>query len=160
MIPAVRILERLVESQLEFVVIGGVAALAHGATMMTRDIDVCMRLDESNLEILARILKDLNPRHRITPQKIPFNFDDMKGRGVKNLYLETDWGVLDCLGEVLGIGGYDEVAKVSEVSRLPFGECRVLTLDGLIRAKEATGRPHDLLTVRQLKLIREKGRNS
>lgn len=35
--------------------------------------------------------------------------------------------------------------------------CRVLGLDALIRAKEAMGRPHDLLTVTQLKAIRERG---
>jgi hypothetical protein len=72
----------------------------------------------------------------------------------KNLYLKTDLGIVDCLGEVLGVGGYDEALSHSIVLNLPIGPCRVLDIDTLIKAKEAMGRPHDLVTVQHLKAVR------
>jgi hypothetical protein len=74
----------------------------------------------------------------------------------KNIYLNTDWGILDCLGDVAGVGDYDAVLEHSEFTQTPFGKCRVLNLDGIIRAKEAAGRPHDLRALTELKIIREK----
>jgi hypothetical protein len=54
------------------------------------------------------------------------------------------------------IGNYDAAFPLSEVREYAFGACRILTLDALIRAKEAMGRPHDLLTVVQLRAVRER----
>jgi hypothetical protein len=75
---------------------------------------------------------------------------------LKNLYLDTDWGVLDCLGAVTGIGDYDDVLANSEEIELDSGSCRVLTLDALISAKQAMDRPRDRETVLQLQAIRER----
>ena len=75
--------------------------------------------------------------------------------GLKNLYLDTDDGRLDCLGTVLGIGGFAEVKRRSVEIELPFGRCRILALDALIEAKTAMGRPHDKEAVLQLTAIRE-----
>src|SRR5437868_3054646 len=148
-----RLLQRLVEHGVDFVLIGGVAALMHGSTMVTRDVDVCIRLDGQTLDRLSRALEDLHPTHRITPQRIPFRVAGENLQGLKNLYLETDWGVLDCLGDVAGIGNFDQAVAASLLAQLPFGTCKVLSIESLIRAKEATARPNDLQTVVQLKCI-------
>lgn len=151
-----RLLQRLIEHRVDFVLIGGVAALVHGCTLVTRDVDVCIRFDEETLARLSASLRDLHPTHRITPQRIPFEITASNWQGLRNLYLETDWGVLDCLGEVAGIGGYDKAAVASVISNLPFGNCKILSVESLIEAKEAVGRPHDLATARQLRIIRQK----
>ena len=65
---------------------------------------------------------------------------------------------MDCLGEVLGIGGFDAVLKQSLEVELPFGRCRLLDIDGLIRAKEAMNRDHDRITVSQLREIKKRMR--
>jgi hypothetical protein len=75
---------------------------------------------------------------------------------LKNLYLQTDLGKLDCLGDIAGIGGYDQVLKRSAAMTLAFGEFRVLTLDALIDAKLAAGREKDLGAVRFLRAIKDK----
>ncbi len=67
--------------------------------------------------------------------------------------MKTDFGILDCLGEVLGVGSYDEVQSHSIVLDLPIGPCRILDLQTLIKAKEAMGRPHDLVTVQHLRAV-------
>ena len=73
--------------------------------------------------------------------------------GLKNLYLKTDLGVVDCLGEVLGVGSFDEVLKNSVEVELPVGKCRIIDIETLIRAKEAMNRDHDRITVKHLKEI-------
>ena len=81
--------------------------------------------------------------------------DDLLSRP-HDLYLQTDLGQLDCLSEVKGIGDFAEVRRQSIVVELPSGPCRILSLDALIRAKEAMGGPKDKLTILQLKAIQER----
>lgn len=61
--------------------------------------------------------------------------------------------MVDCLGEVLGVGGFESVREHSIELELPFGKCRILELQALIRAKEAMDRDHDRITVKQLREI-------
>lgn len=152
---------RLAANGVQFVLVGGYAAVVHGVSFVTRDIDICLSFSPENLLRLHTALRDLHPRHRLTPQRLPFQPTAESSTDLKNLYLETDWGVIDCLGEVLGIGGFEAVLARSSEIEFPFGKCRVLEIDALIEAKEKMGRPHDLLTVRQLKAIKEakKGRS-
>ncbi len=150
------LVERLVRGGVDFVLIGGYAAVVHGASFVTRDVDICVDLSSGNLRRLRAALEGLHPRHRMTPAKLAFEINGVADAGLKNLYLETDLGILDCLGEVLGLGGFDQIKALSVAIDFPFGRCHVLTLDGLIKAKEAMGRPHDKLTVAQLKAIRER----
>ena len=79
---------------------------------------------------------------------------------VKNLYLKTDLGIVDCLGEVLGVGDFETVWKQSVELRLPFGTCRILSLEASIRAKEAMNRDHDRIAVRQLRAIQKRQQSS
>jgi hypothetical protein len=151
-----RIIQRLTERQVEFVLVGGYAAVSWGAPVITRDVDVCLNFTEQNLRRLSDALIDLHPRHRITPQRIPLEINETNWASFKNLYLELDWGVLDCLSDVKGIGGYAEVLAASKVIQLPFGTCRILAVDALIRAKEAMARPHDMHTVGYLRAIKGK----
>lgn len=148
------LIRRLIEKKVEFVLVGGFAAVSHGSTMVTRDVDICCRLGEENLMRIQDAVADLHPKHR--PSGLFLQLTAQQCAYLNNLYLSTDLGVLDCLGQVKGLGDYDAVVAHSVLVELPIGSCRVLTLDALIRAKEAMGRPHDLLTVRQLEEIKKR----
>src|SRR5437867_1334960 len=150
---------RLVEAQVEFVLIGGFAAVAHGATLVTRDVDICCRFTEENLMRIQQAFADLHPVHRSRPD-LPLALTRAQCASLKNLYLKTDLGIVDCLGEVLGLGDFESVWKHSIELELPFGNCRILDLDGLIRAKEAMNRDHDRITVRQLREIKRRRQQS
>lgn len=76
--------------------------------------------------------------------------------GIKNLYLTNDWGQLDCMGEIKGLGGYQECLPLSQVINISGLKIRTLTLDALIEAKRAMGRPRDLQTVLELQALRQK----
>jgi hypothetical protein len=147
---------RLIQGRVEFVLIGGLASVMHGAPVVTRDVDVCIRFSRENLDRLVGAIGDLHPRHRITPQRLPLEITDQNWEMFKNIYLDTDLGVLDCLGEVAGVGKFEAALAVSEEITVSAGTFRILTLDALIRAKTAAGREHDLRTVGYLNAIKAK----
>jgi hypothetical protein len=150
------LLVRLNQSGVEFVVIGGVCCVYHAAPVVTFDLDICCRFGEGNLRRLEIALRPIHPVHRLTPQKLPFELRDDLIPDLKNLYLETDLGKLDCLGEVQGIGHYDQVFQNSVEATFSYGRIRFLDLESLIRAKEIAGRDRDKWHLQFLKPIRER----
>ena len=92
----------------------------------------------------------------MVPSRPPLRLTAENCVGLRNLYLDTDWGQLDCLGEILGVGSYPDVADHSVPVELSGGPCRILAIDALIRAKEAMGRQRDREAVLQLRAIRER----
>ena len=145
---------RLISSQVEFVLVGGFAAAAHGVTLVTRDVDICCRFSEANMMRILKAFVVLHPVHRSQPD-LPLELTPEQCVSLKNLYLKTDLGVVDCLGEILGVGNFDEVLKRSVEVELPYGKCRILDIEALIRAKEAMNRDHDRITVKYLKEIKK-----
>ncbi|MCX6894075.1 MAG: hypothetical protein NTZ16_00900 [Verrucomicrobia bacterium] len=150
------ILRRLIAAKVEFSLIGGQASRHYGVSLVTEDVDVCVRITPENLRRIESAFKDFHPRHRLTANKLPLELTDDLCQRLKNLYLTTDLGILDCLGEVAGIGDFDAVLQQSELKSFPFGACFVLKIDALIQAKKTVGRPHDLVAVAQLQAIKEK----
>jgi len=146
---------RLIAAQVEFVLVGGFAALAHGVMRSTRDVDICCRFSETNLMRIQKAFADIHPVHRPRTD-LPLELTPELCASLKNLYLQTDLGVVDCLGEILGVGDFDEVARHAVELELPIGKCRVIDLETLIRAKEAMGRDHDRITVKHLKEIQKR----
>ncbi len=146
------ILEALAQEEVKFVVVGGVAANFHGSALSTFDCDVAVDLGSDNLNRLARALSSFSPtfRHKKPPQ----DFDEkMAGKaGWKNIYLDTTAGVLDCLGDIKGLGDFAECESRSLEVDLGGFNIRVLTREALIVAKKAMGRPKDLLTVAHLEV--------
>jgi hypothetical protein len=151
------LLTRLKENGLEFVVIGGVCAVYHGAPLATFDLDICCQFGEPNLKRIEAAVRDLHPVHRLTANKLPFELTPhLCAAALKNLYLQTDLGKLDCLSEVAGIGDYNAVRKQSVQAKFSYGAFRFLSLDALIASKEAAGREQDLAALRHLRAIKEK----
>lgn len=147
------LLRHLIQAGVTFVVIGGYAAVVHGAVDLTRDVDVCLRFDEENLLKLQAALDPLHPLHRTTLKHVPLDLRPGHCQGWRNLYLKTDAGIIDCLSEVLGVGDFEKVLAASEEVSTSIGTFRVLTIPALITAKEAVGRPHDLRTAAQLRCV-------
>ncbi len=150
------LLVRLKDSGLEFVVIGGLCVVYHGVPVATFDLDVCCPFGEENVRRVESAVKDLHPVHRLTANKLPLELTQNSFASLKNLYLQTDFGKLDCLSEVAGIGNYQEVLKQSISHKMSFGEFKILNLDALIASKTAVGRQKDLDAVRLLLAVKEK----
>lgn len=151
-----QLLQRLCDADIEFVIVGGFAATLHGSSLVTRDLDVCAVLSADNVEKLRNALRDLRPAHRFTPQKLSFLEIPDPGVPMLNLYLSTEMGPVDILGSIMGVGEFEQVRAGAIEVELFGRRCRVISLDDLIRAKEALGREKDLLAVKELKAVREK----
>jgi hypothetical protein len=142
--------EALTDAEVEFAVIGGVAMTAHGSASTTKDFDICYRRSRENMRRLASALQPYQPRSRGAPSGLPFLFDTETIERGLNFTLMTDLGGLDLLGEVTGLGDYDAVRSLSTTMNIFRRDCLVLSLDGLIRAKRAAGRPRDLAAIPEL----------
>jgi hypothetical protein len=148
-------LRLLTQNQIEFVIVGGVAISAHGSSYLTYDLDVCYNRARDNLKRLAAALESYNPRPRDFPADLPFSWDEQTLRQGTNFTLSTDLGNIDLLGEMAGLGGYEQAREQSVVMSLFGMQCPVLSLDALIRTKRAAGRTKDLLALPELEALRE-----
>jgi predicted nucleotidyltransferase len=137
------------------VVVGGVAAGAHGSTQVTFDVDVCYARDSDNLVRLAEALRSVNATLRGAPKDLPFRLDAETLRRGLNFTFDTSIGKIDILGEVQGVGGYADCLKDSSESELFGISCRVISLEKLIAAKRAAGRAKDLAALPELEAILE-----
>jgi hypothetical protein len=138
------------------VIVGGFGALSWGSSLVTRDVDVACDLNPTNLLKVWEALKGLHPIHRMTPDRLAFTREQAERADWKNLYLTTALGQLDLLGEVKGIGGFEECLANSECIPISGREVRVLSLDAMIVSKRAMGRPRDLHAALELEAIRER----
>ena len=146
----------LTESEIEFVVIGGVAARAHGSVRITEDLDVCYRPSRENLERLAARLAVWNAYPRGVEPGLPFIMDRLTLERAPVLTLTTTEGALDIFDRVAGVGDYQDV-KRSSVPVEGGGGVRflALSLDGLLEAKRAARRPKDLEQIPELEALIE-----
>lgn len=142
-------------AQVEYVVIGGVALVAHGSARATFDLDICYKRTKGNVEMLCRALAPYHPRLRGAPRDLPFRFDAKTVMAGLNFTLATDLGDFDLLAEVAGLGSYDAVYKSSQLKKVENITCRVLSLDGLYRAKKAAGRDKDIEALKEIKGLKE-----
>src|ERR1700749_1065832 len=101
-------LKLLAQHKVEFVIVGGVAISAHGSSYLTYDLDVCYARSRENLKRLAAALTPYQPRPRDFPAGLPFVWDEQTLRQGTNFTLSTDLGNIDLLGEVAGLGGYEQ----------------------------------------------------
>lgn len=106
-----RLLHALNEAGVEYLIVGGVAAIAHGAARVTYDLDVLYRRSPDNIARLVSALGPLHPYLRGAPPGLPFRFDAETIRRGCNFTFTTDAGPPICLGELTGVGGYDAVAQ-------------------------------------------------
>lgn len=141
-----RIFEAFARHRVDYVVIGGIAVIAHGHTRNTRDVDFVAAADTANLRCLAAALRELGARlSGVDAHLIDIDVYDPEtlASGV-NLTLETDAGGLDFFSDVPGAGPYERLRERALIVDLGDIAIRVAGRDDLIRMKAAAGRPQDL----------------
>ena len=155
-----KLLQRLDSAGIDFVLVGGYAAMLHGSNLLTRDLDVCAVLSPDVIAKLRDAFRDLHPVHRQSVPQLSFLDAPEPGVALNNLYLKTDFGVLDLLGRITGVGDYARVARDAVEIELFGRRVRAISLDDLITAKEALGRDKDLIAAKELRAVREKLRGA
>jgi hypothetical protein len=148
------ILERLTARGVDYVVVGGIAAILLGSARNTFDLDVCPSTDVENLDALGSVLIDLGARLRGVEEDVPFVSDGRALAKVEILTLDTEKGRLDVLVRPDGSPPYARLRRHAE--RIDLGSFSVLvaSIDDLLEMKRAAGRPKDLVDVEELEAIK------
>lgn len=162
-----RVLRVLASHDVDYVLVGGLAALTHGSTLATADADVLPRLDGANLDRLLDALEELDAAILLSHRRVameagePWEVADLNEKGADALASAEAWhfttasGPVDVVVNVTGVGSYDAHITATE-ERAVFG-LRILVagLDDLIASKEATMRPKDEAILRELRELRD-----
>ena len=155
MIDFAALLRALVDGGVEFIVVGGAAATAHGAARLTLDLDVVYARSPENLVRLAAALQPYHPYLRGMPPGLPFVLDHRTLANGLNFTLVTMLGDLDLLGEITGGGGYTELLPFTMPLTLFGRTCVCINLQRLIFVKRAAGRPKDFEAISELQALLE-----
>jgi predicted nucleotidyltransferase len=141
-----RLLASLVSNGVDFVVIGGLAAVAHGSRRMTRDIDIVVRPENDNLTRLEATLAELKAVQLVADGgQQPITPADVATVALgTTLHTRSPAGMLDVVGAPIGAAPYPELRARSVMIRIGDVDVPVSGLDDLIAMKRAAGRPLDL----------------
>ena len=138
------LLRRLCDAGVEFIVVGGAAAVLHGAPITTEDLDIVHRRTPENVARLKALLDDLHAHVReLANRKLPVSQSALAGEG--HVLVSTELGPLDCLGTIVEGRGFDELFSRSETMSDEGIQFRVIDLPTLIEIKQSTGRAKDRL---------------
>jgi len=147
------LLTRLAGAGVDFVVIGGVAVVAHGYERNTKDLDICYSPDSANLEALGKVLIGLDARLRGIQEEIPFVADARTLRSTQILTLDTRDGGLDLLVDPDGSPGYSALKANAERVQFDGFELLIASIDDLLSMKRAGGRARDQVDIEALTAI-------
>jgi predicted nucleotidyltransferase len=150
-----KLLKALAEGGVEFIIVGGAAATAHGSVRLTLDLDVVYGRSPENIRRLVQALAPAQPYLRGAPKGLPFSWSEETLSNGLNFTLTTRLGAIDLLGEIIGGGGFETLKERSIWLEIFGHRCLCIDLDALIETKLAAGRPRDLETVAELELIRK-----
>ena len=158
MFDPVRICAALVEEKVEFVVLGGFAAIIRGSSLPTQDIDVIPSRERSNLDRLGRALTQMNAKIRISGEPVPTKID---GGFLANmphmLNLVTDFGEMDLTFTPAGrAGDFEGWRRGATAEEIEQGlVVLVASLDDIIDSKRAANRPKDQMALPYLESLRD-----
>lgn len=147
------IVRTLAHHEVEFVIVGGLAGVMHGAPIHTLDLDVLYSLEPPNPARLLTALQELDAIFWGDPRKLRPDISHMESRGHK--LLATRYGRVDCLATIEESTTFDQVVSDLDWMELDGTPVRVLSLPRLIEVKTKLSRPKDQLAVLQLQATLE-----
>ena len=158
MFDPVRICTILNEEAVDYVVVGGFAAVVHGSSLPTRDIDVVPSRSPGNLDRLGRALKRMNAMIRTGRDPVSAPLDGPFLASVPlMLNLVTEFGEMDLTfapsGELEGFAEWNAHAIVVDIAE--GLTVHIAALDDIIDSKRAANRPKDQRALPYLESLRE-----
>jgi len=150
-----RLLSALSDGGVDFIIVGGVAARAHGSSRITDDLDISYDRSAANISRLVAALSRYRPYLRGAPPGLPFEWSVATLSAGLNFTLTTSVGAIDLLGEIVGGGSYAQLRPHASEINLFGRSILLIDLPWLIRLKRAAGRPKDLEVIAELELLKE-----
>ncbi|MBD0348434.1 MAG: hypothetical protein ICV59_04715 [Thermoleophilia bacterium] len=147
------VLATLARHRVDFVLIGGMAGIAHGSALPSFDVDVAYERSDENLERLAAALHELDAELRGAPRDLPFRPDAEILRAGMHFTFETPYGSFDIVADPDGAPSYPHLVRAASEAEVAGERVRLVSIDHLIAMKEATGRPKDKAMAAELRAI-------
>ncbi len=149
------LIRSLAAGNVEFIIVGGAAAIAHGGSQLTEDLDLVYRRNQKNIDSIIQSLAPYEPYLRGAPKGLPFKWEAETIWNGLNFTLSTSLGLLDLLGEIILGGTYEDLMPYTIKIELFETQCLCLGLERLIEVKRAAGRPKDLEAISELEALLE-----
>jgi predicted nucleotidyltransferase len=150
-----RILQTLLDHEVRFVLIGGLASQVHGSPSLTGDVDICFALDGDNLHRLSDALASMAAARRGIVEGVQAPLDHRALRAGDVFTLSTRYGDLDLLAHPDPQLDFEQLIGRAIAVVILGAEVRVAGLDDLIAMKRAAGRPKDRIELEILGALRE-----
>ena len=147
------ILAVLHRHEVDFILIGGFAAVAQGSPFPTTDVDITPALEPANFARLSAALTELDARVRAEgqePQVFRHSAESLAAVAIWNL--TTTYGDLDISLTPSGTTGYEDVRRDAVELEIRGTKVMVASLADIVRSKGAAGRDKDR---RALPVLRE-----
>lgn len=149
--------------ELQYVVIGGIAARILGSPRNTDDLDICAAKSKANRKRLAAALNELDAKFRPAGLEegypSPGGWDERSFDSMISVALTTDLGWFDVWFVPDGTGGYEDLIRGASREDLGNGLIvSVASLEDIIRSKSAAGRNKDLGALDHLVELAERRR--
>ena len=151
-----KILRRLVDGGVDFVVVGGVAVVAQAMPRWTKDLDICYATDADNLDALGAVLVAARATLHGADADLPFVPDGRTLRRTQILTLTSPEGDIDLLVQPDGCPPYPELKANADRVEIDGFQVLVASIDDLIAMKRAAGRPQDLIDLEALEIARSR----
>jgi hypothetical protein len=153
------LLRVLIEHEVEFLVLGGVAVYVHGYARLTQDLDILPDPSAANMRRLGAALQELQAVAAGTGgTRLELDLSHPESLAVGNYFLETSLGALDLVnGPRLDLQRYRALDR--NAVEVPFGgsRIRVVGKDDLIDMKREAGREKDLRDIAALTEVERHG---
>lgn len=152
------LVELLARHEVDFILVGGAAAVLHGAPVVTFDVDIVHRRTTDNIERLLRALAELGATYRHDSRGLAPLMSHLASVG--HQLLMTRFGALDVLGSIEDAVTYDDLLPASVEVEVRGRRARVLSLERLVEGKRRLARPKDLAVLDVLEAVLDERRKA
>jgi predicted nucleotidyltransferase len=149
------LLERLVEAEIRFVLVGGLAVNAWGYIRATQDVDVVPDPDPENLSRLDQLLRELGGRVDVGGRLLDSASISTFLRTGDRTFVRTELGQVDVLQGLPQVPRYKELKEQAKQIDIDGLEVRVCSLDHLLEMKRSSDRPRDRDDLQALEAAQE-----
>ena len=156
------VVRQIHDAGIRFVLVGGMALIAHGGNDVTQDVDISPAPEKENRDALAAFLRTKHARPLGFPPSTSFTVqpEHLEQGRLRFLNLKTDLGAIDVLPLPDGVDSFEGLWKRAVEIDLGGFVVRIASLEDLAAMKRASGRPKDLSHLRLIEsLIRLRNEN-
>jgi predicted nucleotidyltransferase len=153
-----QLLQRLVEAEVDFVLVGGLAVNAWGVIRGTKDVDIVVDADPANLKAIAEVAVGAGGHvqrgEALLGTPISIAAELTSGEQVA---IETDLGRLDVVQGLEGVPSYEKLRERASEAEVLGVKVAVCSRDDLQAMKQVAGRPRDLVDLEDLEAASGEG---